>query len=151
VSRYLALTKNDAAVQTAYEGRQISWFKVYAGDEACETIAAHTYPQDTLQAIKNTVWRSRATNHTSRGGIRSLNVALRQINDLYTCVRPAAITQELHRLTKPEKLDVSSIGKYGRYLPGIEWRQGSEIGDRNSSAQQRTYPRSRNMALSVSP
>jgi isocitrate dehydrogenase len=44
----------DAAVQTAYGGkRQITWFKVYAGDEACEVYGTYQYlPQDTLQAIK---------------------------------------------------------------------------------------------------
>jgi isocitrate dehydrogenase len=44
----------DAAVQTAYDGkRQISWFKVYAGDEACEQYGTYQYlPQDTLEAIK---------------------------------------------------------------------------------------------------
>jgi len=125
----------DAAVQTAYKGkRQISWFKVYAGDEACEVYGTYQYlPEDTLQAIKEYGVAIKGPLTTPvGGGIRSLNVALRQINDLYACVRPCRYypgTPSPHK--NPEKLDVIVYRENTEdiYL-GIEWRQGSEIGDR---------------------
>jgi isocitrate dehydrogenase len=125
----------DAAVQFAYGGkRQISWLKVYAGDEACELYGTYQYlPQDTLLAIKEYGVAIKGPLTTPvGGGIRSLNVALRQINDLYTCVRPCSYypgTPSPHKY--PEKLDVIIYRENTEdiYL-GIEWRQGSEIGDR---------------------
>jgi isocitrate dehydrogenase len=125
----------DAAVQSAYGGkRQITWFKVYAGDEACEKYGTYEYlPQDTLQAIKEYGIAIKGPLTTPvGGGIRSLNVALRQINDLYACVRPCRYypgTPSPHKY--PEKLDVIIYRENTEdiYL-GIEWRQGSEIGDR---------------------
>ena len=125
----------DAAVATAYRGkRQISWFKVYAGDEACKQYGTYQYlPQDTLQAIKDYGIAIKGPLTTPvGGGIRSLNVALRQINDLYSCVRPCRYypgTPSPHK--NPEKLDVIIYRENTEdiYL-GIEWRQGSEIGDR---------------------
>jgi isocitrate dehydrogenase len=125
----------DTAVQKAYQGkRQISWFKVYAGDEACEQYGTYQYlPQDTLQAIKEYGVAIKGPLTTPvGGGIRSLNVALRQINDLYACVRPCRYypgTPSPHKT--PEKLDVIIYRENTEdiYL-GIEWRQGSEIGDR---------------------
>ena len=125
----------DAAVHTAYQGkRQISWFKVYAGDEACELYGTYQYlPEDTLTAIKEYGVAIKGPLTTPvGGGIRSLNVALRQIFDLYACVRPCryyAGTPSPHK--NPEKLDVIIYRENTEdiYL-GIEWRQGSEVGDR---------------------
>ncbi len=125
----------DAAVQSAYHGqRQISWFKVYAGDEACEQYGTYQYlPQDTLTAIKEYGITIKGPLTTPvGGGIRSLNVALRQINDLYACVRPCRYypgTPSPHKY--PEKLDVLIYRENTEdiYL-GIEWRCGSEIGER---------------------
>ncbi len=125
----------DAAVKTAYNGqRKISWFKVYAGDEACETYGTYQYlPEDTLQAIKEYGVAIKGPLTTPiGGGIRSLNVALRQINDLYACVRPCKYyngTPSPHK--SPEQLDVIIYRENTEdiYL-GIEWRQGSEIADK---------------------
>ncbi|MBD1921054.1 NADP-dependent isocitrate dehydrogenase [Microcoleus sp. FACHB-831] len=125
----------DAAVAKAYGGkRQISWFKVYAGDEACEKYGTYQYlPEDTLQAIREYGIAIKGPLTTPvGGGIRSLNVALRQIFDLYSCVRPCkyyAGTPSPHK--NPEKLDVLVYRENTEdiYL-GIEWRQGSEIGDK---------------------
>ncbi|MBD1908782.1 NADP-dependent isocitrate dehydrogenase [Funiculus sociatus GB2-A5] len=125
----------DAAVKEAYGGkRQINWFKVYAGDEACEKYGTYQYlPQDTLDAIKEYGIAIKGPLTTPiGGGIRSLNVALRQIFDLYSCVRPCkyyAGTPSPHKT--PEKLDVIIYRENTEdiYL-GIEWRQGSEIGDK---------------------
>ncbi|MBD1863838.1 MULTISPECIES: NADP-dependent isocitrate dehydrogenase [Trichocoleus] len=125
----------DAAVQAAYGGkRQIAWFKIYAGDEACEKYGTYQYlPEDTLNAIKEYGVAIKGPLTTPvGGGIRSLNVALRQIHDLYACVRPCKYypgTPSPHK--SPEKLDVIVYRENTEdiYL-GIEWRQGSEIGDR---------------------
>ncbi|MBD2115348.1 MAG: NADP-dependent isocitrate dehydrogenase [Microcystis sp. LE17-20A] len=125
----------DAAIATAYGGqRKIHWFKVYAGDEACEIYGTYQYlPQDTLTAIKEYGMAIKGPLTTPiGGGIRSLNVALRQIFDLYACVRPCryyAGTPSPHKT--PEKLDVIVYRENTEdiYL-GIEWKQGTEIADK---------------------
>lgn len=125
----------DAAVAKAYgQQRQIVWFKVYAGDEACEVYGTYQYlPEDTLNAIRDYGVAIKGPLTTPiGGGIRSLNVALRQIFDLYACIRPCkyyAGTPSPHKT--PEKLDVIVYRENTEdiYL-GIEWKQGSEIGDR---------------------
>lgn len=125
----------DAAVQKAYGSeRKINWFKVYAGDEACEKYGTYQYlPQDTLTAIKEYGIAIKGPLTTPiGGGIRSLNVALRQIFDLYACVRPCRYypgTPSPHK--SPEKLDVIVYRENTEdiYL-GIEWREGSEIANK---------------------
>lgn len=125
----------DAAVQAAYGGkRQVTWFKIYVGDEACEKYGTYQYlPEDSLEAIREFGVAIKGPLTTPiGGGIRSLNVALRQIFDLYACVRPCKYytgTPSPHRY--PEKLDVIIYRENTEdiYL-GIEWKQGSEIGDR---------------------
>ena len=125
----------DRAVQTAYgDCRRITWFKIYAGDEACDLYGTYQYlPEDTLKAIKEYGIAIKGPLTTPvGGGIRSLNVALRQINDLYACVRPCRYypgTPSPHKY--PERLDIIVYRENTEdiYL-GIEWRQGSEIGDK---------------------
>ena len=125
----------DAAVAKAYGSqRQIVWFKVYAGDEACDKYGTYEYlPEDTLTAIREYGIAIKGPLTTPiGGGIRSLNVALRQINDLYACVRPCKYypgTPSPHK--SPEKLDLIVYRENTEdiYL-GIEWREGSEIGQR---------------------
>ena len=125
----------DAAVINAYgDRRKINWFKVYAGDEACQLYGTYQYlPEDTLNAIKEYGIAIKGPLTTPiGGGIRSLNVALRQINDLYACIRPCRYypgTPSPHKY--PEKLDVIVYRENTEdiYL-GIEWRQGSEIADK---------------------
>ncbi|WP_324282266.1 NADP-dependent isocitrate dehydrogenase [Cyanobacterium aponinum UTEX 3222] len=123
----------NAAVEKAYGGkRKINWFKIYAGDEACEKYGTYQYlPEDTLTAIREYGIAIKGPLTTPvGGGIRSLNVALRQIFDLYACVRPCRYyegTPSPHK--SPEKLDVIVYRENTEdiYL-GIEWKQGSEIG-----------------------
>ncbi|MDJ0573929.1 MAG: NADP-dependent isocitrate dehydrogenase [Xenococcaceae cyanobacterium MO_234.B1] len=122
----------DAAVASAYGGkRKINWFKVYAGDEACEKYGTFQYlPEDTLKAIKEYSIAIKGPLTTPvGGGIRSLNVALRQIFTLYTCVRPSRYyvgTPSPHK--NPEKLNVIVYRENTEdiYL-GIEWREGNPI------------------------
>ncbi|MGK7946116.1 MAG: NADP-dependent isocitrate dehydrogenase [Microcystaceae cyanobacterium] len=125
----------DAAVATAYgEKRQINWFKVYAGDEACDLYGTYQYlPQDTLTAIKEYGVAIKGPLTTPiGGGIRSLNVALRQIFTLYACVRPCRYypgTPSPHKT--PEKLNVIVYRENTEdiYL-GIEWKEGTEIANK---------------------
>ncbi len=125
----------DAAVAKAYgDQRKISWFKVYAGDEACEMYGTYQYlPEDTLTAIREYGVAIKGPLTTPvGGGIRSLNVALRQIHDLYACVRPCKYytgTPSPHK--SPEKLDVIIYRENTEdiYL-GIEWKQGTEMADK---------------------
>ncbi len=122
----------DAAVATAYNGkRKINWFKIYAGDEACQKYGTYQYlPEDTLGAIQEYGIAIKGPLTTPiGGGIRSLNVALRQLFSLYACVRPCRYypgTPSPHKY--PEKLDVIIYRENTEdiYL-GIEWRQGTEI------------------------
>jgi isocitrate dehydrogenase len=125
----------DRSVALAYGGkRQIHWYKVYAGDEACDKYGTYQYlPEDTLKAIAEYGIAIKGPLTTPvGGGIRSLNVALRQIFQLYACVRPCryyAGTPSPHK--SPEKLDVIVYRENTEdiYL-GIEWRQGDSIGSK---------------------
>lgn len=121
----------EAAVKTAYgDKKKINWFKIYAGDEACEHYGQFQYlPEDTLQAIREYGVAIKGPLTTPvGGGIRSLNVALRQINDLYACVRPCRYypgTPSPHKY--PERLDVIIYRENTEdiYL-GIEWKAETE-------------------------
>jgi isocitrate dehydrogenase len=125
----------DVAIAASYgDQRKISWFKVYAGDEACELYGTYQYlPEDTTNAIREYGVAIKGPLTTPiGGGIRSLNVALRQIHDLYACVRPCKYytgTPSPHKT--PEKLDVIIYRENTEdiYL-GIEWREGTEIAEK---------------------
>ncbi|MCB1854523.1 MAG: NADP-dependent isocitrate dehydrogenase [Pseudomonadales bacterium] len=80
----------DAAVAKAYGGkRKISWMEIYTGEKAAELYEGDWFPDETLQAIKEyTVGIKGPLTTPVGGGFRSLNVALRQELDLYTCLRP---------------------------------------------------------------
>ena len=86
---YAASTVFDAAVEKAYSGsRKISWFEVFAGEKAHSNFG-EWLPDDTLEAIKHHLVAIKGPLTTPvGGGIRSLNVALRQKLDLFACVRP---------------------------------------------------------------
>ena len=122
----------NTAIATAYgDKRKVNWFKVYAGDEACDLYGTYQYlPDDTLKAIEEYGIAIKGPLTTPiGGGIRSLNVALRQIFTLYACVRPCRYyygTPSPHKF--PEKLDVIVYRENTEdiYL-GIEWREGTEI------------------------
>ena len=105
--------------------RKINWFKVYAGDEACEIYGTYNYlPQDTIEAIRHFGVAIKGPLTTPiGGGIRSLNVALRQIFDLYSCVRPCKYysgTPSPHK--NPQNLDVIVYRENTEDIyMGIEW------------------------------
>jgi len=80
----------DAAVAKAYDGaRKISWMEIYTGEKAAELYEGDWFPEETLEAIKEYSVAIKGPLTTPvGGGFRSLNVALRQELDLYTCLRP---------------------------------------------------------------
>ncbi len=123
----------DAAIDKAYgKKRHIEWFKVYAGDEACDLYGTYQYlPEDTLKAIKTYGVAIKGPLTTPiGGGIRSLNVALRQIFDLYSCVRPCRYykgTPSPHK--RPEDLDVIVYRENTEDIyMGIEWEANDPVG-----------------------
>jgi len=121
----------DAAVAKAYGGkRRIHWLEVFCGDKALNHPGYKEYlPQDTLDAIRHYGVGIKGPLTTPiGGGIRSLNVALRQLLDLYACVRPVRYFQGAPSPVKqPEKLDIvifreNTEDVYG----GMEWRSGTD-------------------------
>ncbi len=123
----------DASIKKAYGlERHIEWFKVYAGDEACDLYGDYQYlPEDTLEAIRRYGIAIKGPLTTPvGGGIRSLNVALRQIFDLYSCVRPCRYYQGTPSPHKhPEDLDVIVYRENTEDIyMGIEWEANDPIG-----------------------
>ena len=120
----------DAAVDKAYGGqRKIEWMEVYAGEKATKVYDADTWlPEETVQAAKDYVVSIKGplTTPTS-GGIRSLNVALRQMLDLYVCLRPVRYFQGVPSPVKePEKVDMVIFRENTEDIyAGVEWEAGS--------------------------
>ncbi|HRH80395.1 MAG TPA: NADP-dependent isocitrate dehydrogenase [Thiobacillaceae bacterium] len=120
----------DAAVAKAYGGkRRIEWMEVYAGEKATRVYGADTWlPDETVQAAKDYVVSIKGplTTPTS-GGIRSLNVALRQMLDLYVCLRPVRYFQGVPSPVKePEKVDMVIFRENTEDIyAGVEWEAGS--------------------------
>jgi isocitrate dehydrogenase len=121
----------DAAVAKAFGGkRRIHWLEVFCGDKALNHPGYKEYlPQDTLDAIRYYGVGIKGPLTTPiGGGIRSLNVALRQLLDLYACVRPVRYFQGAPSPVKqPEKLNIvlfreNTEDVYG----GMEWREGTD-------------------------
>lgn len=119
----------DAAVEKAYGGkRRIAWFEVYAGEKAYHTFG-EWLPEDTLQAIRTYIVAIKGPLTTPvGGGIRSLNVALRQELDLYACVRPVRHFSGVPSPVKhPEHVDMVIFRENTEDIyAGIEWPAGSE-------------------------
>ena len=118
----------DAAVQTAYNGgNQIVWFDVYAGENAM-TKYNEWLPQDTFDAIEyfRVALKGPLTTPVG-GGFRSLNVTLRQVLELYACVRPVRYFQGVPApVTHPEKMNVVIFRENTEDVyAGIEWEQGT--------------------------
>jgi len=119
----------DAAVEKAYGGkRKIAWFEVYAGEKAYKTFGTWL-PEDTLTAIREYLVAIKGPLTTPvGGGIRSLNVALRQELDLYACVRPVRWFPGVPSPVKhPELVDMVIFRENTEDIyAGIEWPAGSE-------------------------
>jgi isocitrate dehydrogenase len=120
----------DAAVQKAHNGkRRVEWFEVYAGEKSLSVYGENVWlPDDTLTAIKEYIVAIKGPLTTPvGGGIRSLNVALRQVLDLYACVRPVRwFTGVPAPVKHPEKLNVIIFRENTEDVyAGIEWKSGT--------------------------
>ncbi|MBW0235613.1 MULTISPECIES: NADP-dependent isocitrate dehydrogenase [Pseudomonas] len=120
----------DAAVNKAYAGkRKISWMEVYAGEKATQVYDQDTWlPQETLDAVKDYVVSIKGPLTTPvGGGIRSLNVALRQQLDLYVCLRPVRWFEGVPSpVKKPGDVDMTIFRENSEDIyAGIEWKAGS--------------------------
>jgi isocitrate dehydrogenase len=118
----------DAAVEKAYGGkRKVAWFEVFAGEKAFNTFK-QWLPDDTVEAARDFRVSIKGPLTTPvGGGIRSLNVALRQILDLYACVRPVRYFKGVPSpVREPEKMDVVIFRENTEdvYI-GIEWKSGT--------------------------
>ena len=118
----------DAAVEMAYGGkRRVVWFEVFAGEKAFKTFK-EWLPDDTVEAARDFRVSIKGPLTTPvGGGIRSLNVALRQILDLYACVRPVRyFTGVPSPVREPEKMDVVIFRENTEDVyAGIEWKSGT--------------------------
>ena len=121
----------DAAVQHAYSGRrQIHWMEIYAGEKATRLYGPDVWlPDETAQAIQDYVVSIKGPLTTPvGGGIRSLNVTLRQELDLYVCLRPVRYFKGVPSpLKEPERTDMVIFRENSEDIyAGIEWPAGSE-------------------------
>jgi len=121
----------DAAVKKAYKGkRKIAWMEVYAGEKANDIYGLNTWlPEETLDVINEYIIAIKGPLTTPvGGGIRSINVALRQRLDLFTCLRPVRWFQNVPSPVKnPEKIDMVIFRENTEDIyAGIEFEQGTE-------------------------
>jgi isocitrate dehydrogenase len=118
----------DAAVDKAYKGkRRVAWYEVFAGEKAKAKFDTWL-PDDTVAAVREFRVAIKGPLTTPvGGGIRSLNVALRQILDLYCCVRPVKYYKGVPSPVKhPERMDVVIYRENTEDVyAGIEWEEGT--------------------------
>jgi isocitrate dehydrogenase len=119
----------DAALVKAYGGsKKIEWKKILAGEEAFKETEEYL-PQETVDAIKEHLVAIKGPLMTPvGGGFRSLNVTLRQVLDLYCCVRPTRWFEGTpNPMKNPQKLNVVTFRENTEDVyAGIEWKEGSE-------------------------
>ncbi len=116
----------DAAVEKAYKGsKKISWMEIFTGEKAAEMYDGDWFPAETLDAIKEySVGIKGPLTTPVGGGFRSLNVALRQELDLYTCLRPVRWFEGVPSPVKePGKTNMVIFRENSEDIyAGIEWR-----------------------------
>ncbi|MEN8153078.1 MAG: isocitrate dehydrogenase (NADP(+)) [Acidobacteriota bacterium] len=119
----------DAAVEKAYNGsRKISWNEIFAGEKAFEKTGSYL-PDETPELIKEYGIAIKGPLTTPvGGGFRSLNVSLRQILDLYACVRPVSFIKGVPSpMKEPEKLDIVLFRENTEDVyAGVEFEPGSD-------------------------
>ncbi|WP_026959991.1 NADP-dependent isocitrate dehydrogenase [Aliagarivorans taiwanensis] len=125
----------DAAVEKAYGAeRKIHWMEIYAGEKSTQVYGEDTWlPEETLQAVKDYCVSIKGPLTTPvGGGIRSLNVALRQELDLYTCLRPVRYFNGVPSpLKQPELTDMVIFRENSEDIyAGIEWQAGTPEADK---------------------
>jgi len=118
----------DAAVQKAYNGkRKVAWYEVFAGEKAKDKFD-NWLPDDTVEAIRTFRVAIKGPLTTPvGGGIRSLNVALRQIMDLYSCIRPVRYYKGVPSPVKrPDLMNLTIFRENTEDVyAGVEWEQGT--------------------------
>jgi isocitrate dehydrogenase len=118
----------NAAVEKAYKGkRRVAWYEVFAGEKAMSNFKTWL-PDDTVNAIREFRVAIKGPLTTPvGGGIRSLNVALRQILDLYACVRPVKYYKGTPSPVRhPERMNIVIFRENTEDVyAGIEWEQGT--------------------------
>ncbi len=123
----------DAAVEKAYSGKKkISWMEIYTGEKAAELYDGDWFPAETLDAIKEySVGIKGPLTTPVGGGFRSLNVALRQELDLYTCQRPVRWFEGVPSPVKePHKTNMVIFRENSEDIyAGIEWQAGTAEAD----------------------
>jgi isocitrate dehydrogenase len=119
----------DSAVAKAYGGKKkIVWFDIYAGEKA-NSLYGQWLPEDTIKAIKHFIVALKGPLTTPvGGGYRSLNVTLRQVLNLYACVRPVRYFRGVPSPVKhPERMNVVIFRENTEDVyAGIEWKKGSK-------------------------
>ena len=123
----------DAAVQKSYKGKKkVHWLEVYAGEKAFQ-LKGEWAPEETIEAIREYKIGIKGPLTTPvGGGIRSINVLLRQRLDLYACIRPVKyIPGTPSPLKHPEKVDMVVFRENTEDVyAGIEWKEGTEEASR---------------------
>jgi len=123
----------DAAVKKAFEDeRRVVWMEVFAGEKALN-VTGEWLPEETLHALEEFKVGIKGPLTTPvGGGIRSLNVTLRQVLDLYACIRPVRYIPGVPSpVREPEKVDVVIFRENTEDVyAGIEWRAGSDEADK---------------------
>ncbi len=119
----------DAAVQAAYGGqRKIAWMEIYAGEKAAKIYDGNYMPEETFDAIKEFIVAIKGPLTTPvGGGFRSLNVTLRQVLDLYACVRPVRWYKGVPSpLKEPENVNMVIFRENTEDVyTGIEYESGT--------------------------
>lgn len=120
----------DAAVEKAYGGqRKIAWMELYSGEKAAELYDGNYMPEETFEAMREFVVGIKGPLTTPiGGGFRSLNVTLRQVLDLYACVRPVRyIPGTPSPMRQPEKMNIVLYRENTEDVySGVEWSADSE-------------------------
>ena len=120
----------DAAVEKAYGGRRkIAWMEIYAGEKAAAKYDGNYMPEETFDAMREYIVGIKGPLTTPiGGGFRSLNVTLRQVLDLYACVRPVRYIEGTPSPMKhPEKMNIVIYRENTEDVySGVEWEANSE-------------------------
>jgi len=120
----------NAAVEKAYGGRrQIAWMEIYAGEKAAERYDGDYMPEETFDAMREYLVGIKGPLTTPvGGGFRSLNVTLRQVLDLYACVRPVRyISGTPSPMREPEKMNMVIFRENTEDVySGVEWAAESD-------------------------
>ena len=134
----------DAAVEKAYQGaRKISWMEVFAGEESFKRFN-NWLPDDTVEAFKEFLVGIKGPLTTPvGGGIRSLNVALRQMLDLYVCLRPVQYFSGVPSPVKhPEKVDMIIFRENTEDIyAGIDFQAGGEAATKTLEFLKSNFPK----------